>query len=61
MPRAIESATVSFGLVSIPVNLYAAIEPRAEVRFHWLHLLSGRERSITAAIVPRSRTKWPTL
>jgi DNA end-binding protein Ku len=37
MPRAIASATVSFGLVSIPVNLYAAIEPRAEVRFHWLH------------------------
>ena len=37
MPRANASATVSFGLVSIPVNLYAAIESRAEVRFHWLH------------------------
>jgi DNA end-binding protein Ku len=37
MPRGIASATVSFGLVSIPVNLYAATEPRAEICFHWLH------------------------
>jgi DNA end-binding protein Ku len=37
MPRAIASATVSFGLVSIPVNLYAATETGAEIRFHWLH------------------------
>src|SRR5262249_21327241 len=41
MPRAIASATVSFGLVSIPVKLYAATEARAEIRFHWLHRNCG--------------------
>jgi len=41
MPRAIASATVSFGLVTIPVNIYPATEPRAEIRFHWLHEKCG--------------------
>jgi DNA end-binding protein Ku len=41
MPRAIASATVSFGLVTIPVNIYPATEPRAEIRFHWLHKKCG--------------------
>ena len=35
--RAIGSATVSFGLVSIPVKLYAATEAGASVSFHLLH------------------------
>ena len=41
MPRAIASATISFGLVTIPVNLYAATEAAAEIRFHWLHKKCG--------------------
>src|SRR2546421_5950881 len=41
MPRAIASATISFGLVTIPVNIYPATEPRAEIRFHWLHKKCG--------------------
>ena len=39
--RAIASATISFGLVSIPVKLYAATEPAAEIHFHWLHEKCG--------------------
>jgi DNA end-binding protein Ku len=39
--RAIASATVSFGLVSIPVKLYPATEPGAAIRFHWLHKKCG--------------------
>jgi DNA end-binding protein Ku len=39
--RAIASATISFGLVSIPVKLYSATEPAAEVHFHWLHEKCG--------------------
>ena len=41
MPRAIASATISFGLVTIPVNVYPATEARAEIRFHWLHEKCG--------------------
>ncbi len=39
--RAIGSATVSFGLVSIPVKLYAAAEPRSAVSFNLLHKKDG--------------------
>jgi DNA end-binding protein Ku len=39
--RAIASATISFGLVSIPVKLYSATEPAAEIHFHWLHQKCG--------------------
>jgi len=35
--RAIGSATVSFGLVSIPVKLFSATESSAAVTFNWLH------------------------
>jgi DNA end-binding protein Ku len=35
--RAIGSATVSFGLVSIPVKLFSAAESSAAVTFNWLH------------------------
>jgi len=41
MPRAIASATISFGLVSIPVGIYPATEAAAEIRFHWLHEKCG--------------------
>jgi DNA end-binding protein Ku len=35
MPRSLQSATLSFGLVNIPVRLYTAAKSRA-VSFHWL-------------------------
>ena len=39
-PRAIWRGTISFGLVSIPVNLYTATESH-DVRFHLLHKRDG--------------------
>jgi DNA end-binding protein Ku len=36
-PRAIATATVSFGMVSIPVKLYSAAESAAAVSFNMLH------------------------
>ena len=39
-PRAIWSGTISFGMVSIPVNLYTATESH-DVRFHLLHKRDG--------------------
>jgi DNA end-binding protein Ku len=35
--RSIASATISFGLVSVPVNLYSASESKASVSFNMLH------------------------
>lgn len=40
MPRAIWSGTISFGLVSVPVKLYSALE-RKTVRFHQLSGKTG--------------------
>jgi DNA end-binding protein Ku len=40
MPRAIWSGTLSFGLVTVPVKLYSAVE-RKTVRFHQLSGKSG--------------------
>jgi DNA end-binding protein Ku len=37
MPRAIWSGAVAFGLVSVPVKLYAATERQAELGFRQLH------------------------
>jgi DNA end-binding protein Ku len=37
MARAIAGATISFGLVSIPVKLYSATQPSAGVSFNLLH------------------------
>src|SRR4029077_13204284 len=37
MARAISGATISFGLVSIPVKLYAATQASAGVSFNLLH------------------------
>ncbi len=39
--RPIASATLSFGLVSIPVKLYPTGEPAATIRFHLLHRKCG--------------------
>jgi DNA end-binding protein Ku len=35
--RAIGSATISFGMVSIPIKLYSAAESSAAITFNWLH------------------------
>ena len=39
--HSIGSATVSFGLVSVPVRLYAAGESKAAITFNWLHKKDG--------------------
>jgi len=40
-PRPVGSGTISFGLVSIPVQLYPATQPRAGVSFNLLHAKDG--------------------
>lgn len=37
MPRAMWKGAISFGLVTIPVNLYSAVERRETLSFHLLH------------------------
>jgi DNA end-binding protein Ku len=39
--RPIGSATISFGLVSVPIQLYSASESQASVSFNWLHKKCG--------------------
>lgn len=39
--RAIANATISFGLVSVPVNLYSSAESRSSVSFNMLHKKCG--------------------
>src|ERR1044071_3877937 len=39
--RAIASLTVSFGMVSIPVKLYAATQAQAAISFNLLHATCG--------------------
>jgi DNA end-binding protein Ku len=39
--RSMASATISFGLVSIPVRLYSATQPSAGLSFHLLHKKCG--------------------
>ena len=39
--RSIGSATISFGLVSVPVNLYSSSESTASVSFNMLHTTCG--------------------
>jgi DNA end-binding protein Ku len=41
MARVIAGATISFGLVSIPVKLYSATQPSAGISFHLLHAKDG--------------------
>jgi DNA end-binding protein Ku len=40
-PRPISSASISFGLVSVPVSLYSASESSANVSFNMLHKTCG--------------------
>jgi DNA end-binding protein Ku len=40
-PRSIATGTISFGLVSIPVRLYAATQPAAQISFNLLHAKDG--------------------
>jgi len=39
--HAIGSATISFGLVSVPIKLYSTSESRASISFNWLHKKCG--------------------
>ena len=41
MPRAIWKGAISFGLVTIPVGLYSAVESRGELHFRQLHAKDG--------------------
>src|SRR4029077_2452530 len=41
MPRAFASAQISFGLVSIPVQLYTATESSEKISFNMLHKECG--------------------
>ena len=39
--RSISTATISFGLVSVPVSLYSSSESKASVSFNMLHKKCG--------------------
>ncbi len=39
--RPISSATISFGLVSVPIQMYSASESQAAVSFNWIHKKTG--------------------
>jgi DNA end-binding protein Ku len=39
--HAIGSATISFGLVSVPIKLYSSGEPKSAISFNWLHKKDG--------------------
>lgn len=39
--RPIQSATLSFGLVSVPIQLYSSSESKASISFNWLHKECG--------------------
>ena len=41
MPRAMWNGSISFGLVTIPVSLFSAVESREELSFHLLHKKDG--------------------
>jgi DNA end-binding protein Ku len=68
MPRAVWSGTLSFGLVTIPVRLYPATEPK-DVRFHLMDQRGRRVRyrrfvdweptaeADEASVPPRSRAE----
>ena len=58
-PRAMSTASISFGLVTVPVRVYAATETSAGVSFHLLHAKDGvrlRQQLVCPAdgkVVPR--------
>jgi DNA end-binding protein Ku len=57
--RALSTATISFGLVSIPVKLYSAAESKAALAFNQIHKKDGSRvkqqliSSRTSEVVPR--------
>jgi len=57
--RSIGSGTISFGLVSIPVKVFAATQPKAGISFHLFHAKDGsrlKEQYVCAkdgAVVPQ--------
>jgi DNA end-binding protein Ku len=57
--RALSTATISFGLVSIPVKLYSAAEPKSALSFNQIHKKDGSRvkqqliSSRTGEVVPR--------
>lgn len=61
-PRAISSATVAFGLVSIPVKLFPSVSPSDAIRFNTLHAKCGTRVKQQfwcpkdEEVVPRSET-----
>jgi DNA end-binding protein Ku len=57
--RSLQSVTITFGLVTIPVKMYAATNPKAGVSFNLLHSCGSRVRQQYVCIaeekvVPRS-------
>lgn len=40
-PHALGSATISFGLVSVPIKLFSTSESRSTISFNWLHTKCG--------------------
>ncbi|MCC6927608.1 MAG: Ku protein [Gemmatimonadaceae bacterium] len=61
MPRSIASATISFGLVAVPVELYSAADTRDEVHFHLISKKSGQRVKqqyidpTTDEVIPRNQ------
>jgi DNA end-binding protein Ku len=59
--RALSTATISFGLVSIPVKLYSAAESKAALSFNQIHKKDGARvkqqliSSRTGEVVPRDQ------
>src|SRR6476646_10081169 len=50
--RSIDTATIAFGLVSIPVKVYSTSEPSHEIHFHMIHAGCG-ERLKQQYICPK--------
>src|SRR5437660_9088686 len=50
--RSIDTATISFGLVSIPIKIYSTSEPSHEIHFHLIHEGCG-ERLKQQYVCPR--------
>src|SRR5437763_13806410 len=42
--HSIGSATISFGLVSVPIKMFSAGESSAAISFNWLHKKDGARR-----------------
>src|SRR5919201_3622141 len=59
-PRSMETAAISFGLVTVPVRIYPAVRPSAGLSFHLLHEKDGsrlKQQYVCAeegVVVPRS-------